>query len=197
MVLRNVMLVAPGGELWISRPVPIAKPRLRLFCFPHAGSGAAQFRPWADLMPPDVELCAVRLPGRETRLRVGVTSEANAGDPGLQDRPRIGAMRVVTGRAIARRHWQMNALAASARRRAPFPAVAGAAEDGDGHGEKLLPSVVRRVTGPAAGLRRRMRVLLVPYLQAVTPDAKRIARQLQKLGMVGGVRLVAGRARRR
>lgn len=27
------------------------------------------YRPWADLLPADVELCAVQLPGRETRLR--------------------------------------------------------------------------------------------------------------------------------
>lgn len=27
------------------------------------------YRPWADFLPADVELCAVQLPGRETRLR--------------------------------------------------------------------------------------------------------------------------------
>jgi medium-chain acyl-[acyl-carrier-protein] hydrolase len=56
-------------EPWIARPAPLSDPRLRLFCFPHAGSGAAQFWPWVDLLAADVELCPVRLPGRESRLR--------------------------------------------------------------------------------------------------------------------------------
>lgn len=42
--------------------------RLRLFCFPYAGGGTAWLRAWADALP-SVEVCAVRLPGRETRLR--------------------------------------------------------------------------------------------------------------------------------
>lgn len=39
--------------------------RLRLICLPYAGGGAATFRPWAGLMPPDIEVVPVRLPGRE------------------------------------------------------------------------------------------------------------------------------------
>ncbi|NUR63037.1 MAG: thioesterase [Catenulispora sp.] len=42
---------------------------LRLFCFPHAGGGAGFFRPWRLALQPDVEVCAVVLPGREGRLR--------------------------------------------------------------------------------------------------------------------------------
>jgi len=41
---------------------------LRLFCFPHAGGGAASFHPFAALLPPSIEMVAVQLPGRETRL---------------------------------------------------------------------------------------------------------------------------------
>lgn len=36
----------------------------RLFCFPYAGAGAAVFRPWVALLPPEIELIAVELPGR-------------------------------------------------------------------------------------------------------------------------------------
>ncbi len=43
--------------------------RVRLICFPHAGVGASVFRPWLNLLPAAVELMAVQLPGRETRLR--------------------------------------------------------------------------------------------------------------------------------
>ncbi len=54
---------------WIfaSRPNPQA--RLRLFCFPHAGGGASFFRPWIGMLPPDIEVCPVQLPGRENRLK--------------------------------------------------------------------------------------------------------------------------------
>ena len=42
--------------------------KLRLFCFPYAGGGASVFRGWSKRMPPEVAICPVRLPGRETRL---------------------------------------------------------------------------------------------------------------------------------
>lgn len=38
-------------------------------CFPHAGGGAGAFRSWADAVPQCVELVAIRLPGRESRVR--------------------------------------------------------------------------------------------------------------------------------
>lgn len=42
--------------------------RLRLFCFPFAGGGASVFREWSDALGPDIEVCPVQLPGRESRL---------------------------------------------------------------------------------------------------------------------------------
>jgi pyochelin biosynthetic protein PchC len=44
------------------------RPRLRLVCCPHAGGSAAAFRAWTGLLPDDVELRAVRYPGREDRI---------------------------------------------------------------------------------------------------------------------------------
>jgi surfactin synthase thioesterase subunit len=41
---------------------------LRLFCFHYAGSGGSVFRSWTRWLPPEVELIAVQLPGRENRL---------------------------------------------------------------------------------------------------------------------------------
>lgn len=55
-------------EKWFLRPRPIDKPQLRLFCFSYAGGGAALFCKWADELPPQVELCAIQLPGREDRF---------------------------------------------------------------------------------------------------------------------------------
>jgi medium-chain acyl-[acyl-carrier-protein] hydrolase len=47
-----------------------------MFCFPHVGAGAAAFNSWLDLLPPEVELCAIRLPGRENRLREPLLDDA-------------------------------------------------------------------------------------------------------------------------
>ena len=58
-----------AGSPWLLVPVPKAQATMRLFCFGGAGSGAAGYVPWARaLASPSVEVCAVRLPGRESRL---------------------------------------------------------------------------------------------------------------------------------
>lgn len=55
---------------WLTCPKPNPQAHLRLFCFPYAGAGASAFRSWVDkLSLLNVEVCAVQLPGRETRLR--------------------------------------------------------------------------------------------------------------------------------
>ncbi len=54
---------------WFVTFKPNRQARVRLFCFPYAGSGVAIFRQWVELLPSYVELCAVQLPGRESRLR--------------------------------------------------------------------------------------------------------------------------------
>ncbi|HEX6290701.1 MAG TPA: thioesterase domain-containing protein [Herpetosiphonaceae bacterium] len=55
-------------DVWIAHRKPSAQARLRLFCFPYAGGGASVFRAWVDEMIPQIEVCPVQLPGRETRL---------------------------------------------------------------------------------------------------------------------------------
>ncbi len=55
----------PWGVRW--RPLP--RPRLRVFCVPHSGGGASAYRPWAGALGDDVEVVAVRMPGRESRFR--------------------------------------------------------------------------------------------------------------------------------
>lgn len=54
---------------WVQRFAPRPACELRLICFHHAGVGAAVYRPWALQMPPQIEVCAVELPGRGSRLR--------------------------------------------------------------------------------------------------------------------------------
>ncbi|WP_095976939.1 thioesterase II family protein [Melittangium boletus] len=52
---------------WLVRRKPSAEPRIRLFCFPHAGSGSLPYFKWPELLPRDIDVCAVQLPGRENR----------------------------------------------------------------------------------------------------------------------------------
>jgi surfactin synthase thioesterase subunit len=40
----------------------------RLICFPHGGAGAGAYADWAGLLPPEIELVAVQLPGRQNRI---------------------------------------------------------------------------------------------------------------------------------
>jgi medium-chain acyl-[acyl-carrier-protein] hydrolase len=62
------MTTATAFDSWIACRKPNPQARLRLFCFPYAGSGASIFRTWADGLPADVEVCPVQFPGRGTRL---------------------------------------------------------------------------------------------------------------------------------
>jgi surfactin synthase thioesterase subunit len=54
---------------WLTSYQPNPQAHLRLFCFPYAGAGASIYRNWTNQLPAAVEVCAVQLPGRETRLR--------------------------------------------------------------------------------------------------------------------------------
>src|SRR5689334_12399770 len=54
---------------WFTSQRPNAGARLRLFCFPYAGGGAAIYRLWPQSLPSEVEACMAQLPGRGTRLR--------------------------------------------------------------------------------------------------------------------------------
>lgn len=53
---------------WIAIPRPVAEPRVRLLCFAHGGGSAYAFYAWPGALPRDVEVCAVQLPGRGSRL---------------------------------------------------------------------------------------------------------------------------------
>ncbi|MCS6845860.1 MAG: thioesterase II family protein [Caldilineales bacterium] len=54
---------------WLSCPKPNPVATVRLFCFPYSGAAASVYYPWADLLPPNIEVCPVQLPGHGTRLR--------------------------------------------------------------------------------------------------------------------------------
>jgi medium-chain acyl-[acyl-carrier-protein] hydrolase len=50
-----------------TRPNPSAT--LRLFCFAYAGGGASVYIPWAKVLPANIEIVSVQLPGREGRYQ--------------------------------------------------------------------------------------------------------------------------------
>jgi len=63
------MTATPPVMQWfnVSRRHPHA--RARLFCFPYAGGGASIYRNWSRLLPPEIEVCAAHLPGRDRRIK--------------------------------------------------------------------------------------------------------------------------------
>ena len=54
-------------RLWFPYRRPSASASVRLFCFPQAGGGASSYLAWPAACGPEIEVCAVQLPGRETR----------------------------------------------------------------------------------------------------------------------------------
>ena len=40
---------------------------MRLLCFPYAGAGASIYYPWSRILPPQIDVYATQLPGREDR----------------------------------------------------------------------------------------------------------------------------------
>ena len=64
-----IMNMARNGGRWLLR-APAAAPagRIRLFCLPHAGGGAAAYLSWASTLGPQVEVLPLQPPGRENRF---------------------------------------------------------------------------------------------------------------------------------
>lgn len=63
-----------------------ARTAVRLVCFPHAGGAASFYREWAELLPEEVELLAVRYPGREDRFSEPCAGRmADLADPIAED----------------------------------------------------------------------------------------------------------------
>jgi surfactin synthase thioesterase subunit len=55
------------ADRWFTPVEPPAQARIRLFLIPHAGSGAAAYRGWSRLLPAEIGVQALTLPGRQSR----------------------------------------------------------------------------------------------------------------------------------
>lgn len=54
---------------WLVFPRPNPEARVRLFCFPFAGGGAAPYRSWVESLDGSIELVAIEPPGHGSRLK--------------------------------------------------------------------------------------------------------------------------------
>ena len=57
-----------SAKRWFHILNPNPGATLRLFAFPYAGGAAMIYRGWPDRLPGNIEVCAVQLPGRGSRL---------------------------------------------------------------------------------------------------------------------------------
>ncbi|MFF9405984.1 thioesterase II family protein [Streptomyces anandii] len=64
---RTATIRATRAHGWIVGARRPAAPAVRLFCLPYAGGGASAYAAWQALLPDDIEVCPVELPGRLTR----------------------------------------------------------------------------------------------------------------------------------
>lgn len=69
------MITTLSSTNWITRFQTNSQARLRMFCFPYAGAGASIYHNWQSKLSPKFEVCAIQLPGRETRLREPLFTE--------------------------------------------------------------------------------------------------------------------------
>ena len=66
--MQPTIVSPPNSNRWLKCIATVPNARLRLFCFPYAGGNAFAFRKWADAGLEGVDLYAIELPGRGTRL---------------------------------------------------------------------------------------------------------------------------------
>jgi medium-chain acyl-[acyl-carrier-protein] hydrolase len=165
---------------WFPLRQPNPRARLRLFCFPYAGGSASAFRCWGAALPPEVELCALQLPGRERRLSEPPFSQLTALLEALEP-----AMLPLLDRPFAFFGYSMGtriALALAQRwqaRQAPQPRVLIAAAASAPHLPRSTPPLhelddaglreaLRRYEGTPAEVleHRELMELLLPLLRA-------------------------------
>jgi medium-chain acyl-[acyl-carrier-protein] hydrolase len=166
---------------WVLRPEKRPNAILRLLCVPWAGSGTSAYHDWTPLLPEDVEVWMLRLPGRESRRREALVtdlpalaSEAAAGIAGQFGAP-VGIFGHSSGgliafelaRALRREHGVKPALLAISAQPAPhlparYPPI------NDLPTRQFLDSLDERCHGVPEALRTdpEMQEIYVPVMRA-------------------------------
>jgi surfactin synthase thioesterase subunit len=70
-------IAASGADAWLAAPLPQYAAGQRLYCLPPAGRGAATYRKWPSLLPPELSVFRIQPPGRETRFREPCCADLN------------------------------------------------------------------------------------------------------------------------
>lgn len=81
----TTMSRAFAASPWTAGAKPNPRARVRLFCFPYAGGGAAIYRTWPSGLPAGVEVVPVQLPGRGRRLNEPAYTSTDEMIPVLAD----------------------------------------------------------------------------------------------------------------
>jgi len=68
MPVRKAVEVFHSPSPWFGLCGQTSPVSNRLICFPHGGGGASAFGDWIRSVPSGLHICAVRLPGRESRF---------------------------------------------------------------------------------------------------------------------------------
>lgn len=164
---------------WVLRPRPNPGAALRLFCLPFAGGGAQEFQTWPASLPPEVELCAVNLPGRGRRFReaphrrlAALVSDLSAGLAPFCDRPFAlfgHSMGAYLAFELARAHHRLGTRAP----RHLFVSGAGAPQLPDRHKFHVLADdgfldAIQRMNGidPALLASTELVELMLPVIRA-------------------------------
>lgn len=77
IVEQAVQSMPKAASGWFMRR-PLARPRMRLFCLAYAGGSAVGYLDWQESLAPDVEVCAIQLPGRGNLFHEPAITDMNA-----------------------------------------------------------------------------------------------------------------------
>lgn len=170
---------AARAGVWLKcfKPNPLAQ--WRLLCFPFAGGGANFYRRWPEFFPPDVELHALQLPGRETRLKEPCVTHADVVSDRIIDELRLVGWRrplVLFGhsmgsmlaydlaRKLQRRHAWDPALVIASGRQPPHVRMGGNVHR---QPDDVLIDEIKRLNGTPDGVLEdaEMRAIMLPLLR--------------------------------
>lgn len=156
---------------------------MRLFCFPHAGGGSLAYLAWPAELGPEIEVCAVQLPGRENRLRESAFNDlkllrerlAEVLLPALDQTPfaffghSFGALVAFElARELRRRGAPLPRLLVAAGRAAPSRGGVARPLSALLDDDEFIDEIARRYGGIPAKLRaeRDLLALILPTLRA-------------------------------